>query len=98
MLNRVPFDEALRSTVGTPKQAELLDSSPRSRVWRVRLADRRLVIVKPGDLADAVALAGRAGARLTAALRIGLVGSPARQSRSPQNPTCVDDASRSMVL
>ncbi|MFF2305540.1 hypothetical protein ACFVVP_23855 [Streptomyces sp. NPDC058128] len=46
MLNRVPFNESLLSTVGTPKQAELLDSSPRSRVWRVRLADGRLVIVK----------------------------------------------------
>lgn len=46
MLNRVPFNKALLSAVGTPKLTKLLDSSPRSRVWRVRLADRRLVIVK----------------------------------------------------
>ncbi|MFD0020025.1 phosphotransferase family protein [Streptomyces sp. NPDC058382] len=46
MVNQLPFDEVLRSTVGIPKQSKLLDSSPRSRVWRVRLADRSLVIVK----------------------------------------------------
>ncbi|MFI7325269.1 phosphotransferase [Streptomyces rubiginosohelvolus] len=46
MLNRLPFDEALRSTVGVPERSKLLDSSPGSRVWRVRLADRSLVIVK----------------------------------------------------
>ncbi|MGW4627947.1 phosphotransferase family protein [Streptomyces rubiginosohelvolus] len=36
----------MRSTVGVPERNKLLDSSPRSRVWRVRLADRSLVIVK----------------------------------------------------
>ncbi|MGW6413853.1 phosphotransferase [Streptomyces sp. NPDC055055] len=46
MLNSVPFDEALVAAVGTPEQAELLDSSPRSRVWRVRLADGESVVVK----------------------------------------------------
>ncbi len=46
MVKRLPFDDALRSTVGVPKRSRLLDSSPRSRVWRVRLADRSLVIVK----------------------------------------------------
>ncbi|MEU6293951.1 hypothetical protein ABZ866_02175 [Streptomyces erythrochromogenes] len=46
MPNRVPSHDVLLSTVGTPEQAELLDSSPRSRVWRVRLADSRVVIVK----------------------------------------------------
>ncbi|GGV94455.1 hypothetical protein GCM10015535_59900 [Streptomyces gelaticus] len=43
---RDAFNEALLSTVGTPEQTELLDSSPRSRVWRVRPAGRQLLIVK----------------------------------------------------
>lgn len=71
MLNRVPFDEALLSTVGTPRQAELLDSSPRSRVWRVRLADRRLVIVKQiTDGGDAGADADTRFSREVAGLRL----------------------------
>ncbi|MFI7382769.1 phosphotransferase [Streptomyces sp. NPDC049813] len=46
MLNRLPFNEELRSAVGVPHRSRLLDSSPRSRVWRVRLADGRPVVVK----------------------------------------------------
>ncbi|CAM5478247.1 hypothetical protein SAVIM338S_03240 [Streptomyces avidinii] len=72
MPKSLPFDDAPLSSVGTPEEAELLDSSPRSRVWRVRLADDRgLVIVKqitdggdPGADADARFAREVAGLRL----------------------------------
>ncbi|MFJ2022696.1 aminoglycoside phosphotransferase family protein [Streptomyces sp. NPDC087897] len=71
MPNRLPFDEALRSTVGTPESSRLLDSSPRSRVWRVRLADRSLVVVKQiTDVGDAAADADTRFAREVAGLRL----------------------------
>lgn len=65
------MSEVLRSVVGTPKSARLLDSSPRSRVWRVRLADRRLVIVKQiTDGGDPGADAHTRFAREVAGLRL----------------------------
>ncbi|MET9535892.1 phosphotransferase [Streptomyces sp. NPDC006649] len=71
MLNRLPFDEALRSSVGIPKRSKLLDSSPRSRVWRVQLADRSLVIVKQiTDGGDTGADADTRFAREVAGLRL----------------------------
>ncbi|WP_405426988.1 phosphotransferase [Streptomyces erythrochromogenes] len=71
MPNRVPFNDVLLSSVGTPEQAELLDSSPRSRVWRVRLTDRRLVIVKQiTDTGDTGADADTRFARELAGLRL----------------------------
>lgn len=71
MLNRLPFNEALRSTVGTPTESKLLDSSPRSRVWWVRLADGRPVIVKQiTDAGDTAADADTRFARELAGLRL----------------------------
>ena len=46
MPTRVPISDELRSAVGSPTEATLLDSSPRSRVWRVRLRGGGRVIVK----------------------------------------------------
>ncbi|MFE9740668.1 phosphotransferase [Streptomyces sp. NPDC006477] len=96
MLNRVPFDEALLATVGTPGQAELLDSSPRSRVWRVRLTDRRLVIVKQvTDGGDTGADADTRFSREVAGLRLA-----GRASGPAVAPTVLatDLSSRVMVL
>ncbi|MET9695324.1 phosphotransferase [Streptomyces sp. NPDC006529] len=71
MPNPVPFNEALLTTVGTPDQSKLLESSPRSRVWRVRVADGQLVIVKQiTDVGDADADAPTRFAREVAALRL----------------------------
>jgi tRNA A-37 threonylcarbamoyl transferase component Bud32 len=42
----VPFGERLRDELGTPRRARLLDSSPRSAVWRVELADGTPAVVK----------------------------------------------------
>ncbi|MFE6730426.1 phosphotransferase [Streptomyces californicus] len=71
MVKRLPFDDALRSSVGVPKRSRLLDSSPRSRVWRVRLADRSLVIVKQiADGGDTGADADTRFAREVAGLRL----------------------------
>ncbi|MGW6290707.1 phosphotransferase [Streptomyces sp. NPDC055107] len=96
MVNRLPFNEALRSSVGIPQWSKLLDSSPRSRVWRVRLADRSLVIVKHiTDGGDAGADADTRFAREVAGLRLagratGLAVAPA--------VLATDQAARVMVL
>ncbi|WP_329112375.1 phosphotransferase [Streptomyces sp. NBC_01353] len=95
MPNRVPFNEALLSTVGTPKQTKLLDSSPRSRVWRVRLADRRLVIVKQiTDGGDTGADANTRFVREVAGLRLagrasGLAVAPAVLATDPSSRVMV---------
>ncbi|MGW1466655.1 phosphotransferase [Streptomyces sp. NPDC002308] len=96
MLRRAPFGEALRSTVGTPRSARLLDSSPRSRVWRVRLTDRRLVVVKQiTDGGDTGADADTRFAREVAGLR--LAGRASRPAVAPA-VLATDPSSRVMVL
>ncbi|MGW3579811.1 phosphotransferase family protein [Streptomyces rubiginosohelvolus] len=96
MLNRLPFDEALRSTVGVPERSRLLDSSPRSRVWRVRLADRSLVIVKQiTDGGDTGADANTRFAREVAGLR--LAGRAVGPAVAPA-VLATDPSSRVMVL
>ncbi|MFE7622956.1 phosphotransferase family protein [Streptomyces sp. NPDC057509] len=71
MLNHIPLNDALRSAIGNPDQAELLDSSPRSRVWWVRPDDRPAVIVKQiTDDGDASADADTRFARELAGLRL----------------------------
>jgi hypothetical protein len=96
MPNRVPFDEALVSAVGTPRRAELLDSSPRSRVWRVRTADRRTVIVKQiTDGGDTGADADTRFAREVAGLR--LAGRAVGPAVAPAL-LATDPRSRVMVL
>ncbi|KAF4408489.1 phosphotransferase family protein [Streptomyces lycii] len=93
---RVPISDALRSVLGTPTPAALLDSSPRSRVWEARLRGGERVIVKQ--------ITGRGGsgadgdaryAREVAALRLA-----ARATRPAVAPTLLgtDPASRVMVL
>lgn len=80
MPNPLPLTEPLLSAVGgvVPGQAEVLDSSPRSRVWRVRRADGRPVIVKQmTDDGDADADADARFARELAGLRLAGRGSVA---------------------
>lgn len=96
MLNLVPLNDALRSVVGTPEQAELLDSSPRSRVWRVRPAGRPPVIVKQiTDDGDAGADADTRFARELAGLR--LAGRTSGPAVAPA-VLATDPSSRVMVL
>ncbi|WP_406150853.1 phosphotransferase [Streptomyces sp. NBC_01012] len=96
MPNRVPFDEALLLAVGTPELTEPLDSSPRSRVWRVRLADRRLVIVKQiTDDGDTGADADTRFAREVAGLC--LAGRASGPALAPA-VLATDPSSRVMVL
>ncbi|MFF8611937.1 aminoglycoside phosphotransferase family protein [Streptomyces sp. NPDC015350] len=96
MSNRVPFSEALLSAVGAPERAELLGSSPRSRVWRVRPTDRRPVIVKQiADGGDAAADADTRFAREVAGLR--LAGRAAGPAVAPAL-LATDPSSRVMVL
>ncbi|MEU8950502.1 phosphotransferase [Streptomyces sp. NPDC048489] len=96
MPNQLPFDEGLRSAVGTPRRSELLDSSPRSRVWRVRLADRSLVIVKQiTDDGDTGADADTRFAREVAGLR--LAGRATEPAVAPA-VLATDPPARVMVL
>jgi hypothetical protein len=76
---RLPLTETLRSAIGTPAGSALLESSPRSHVWRVRLADGQEVIVKQiADGGDAVADAEARFARESTGLRLAArAGGPA---------------------
>ncbi|WP_329275220.1 phosphotransferase [Streptomyces sp. NBC_00691] len=96
MSNTVPFHELLLSTVGAPTQATLLDSSPRSRVWRVELTDRRPVVVKQiTDAGDTGADADARFAREIAGLR--LAGRATGPAVAPE-VLAMDPSSRVMVL
>ncbi|MBT2390923.1 phosphotransferase [Streptomyces sp. ISL-1] len=66
---RVPFGERLRDELGAPRKARLIDSSPRSAVWRVELADGRPAVVKQ-LAAEAEAEATQRYGREVAALRM----------------------------
>ncbi|TXS01792.1 aminoglycoside phosphotransferase family protein [Streptomyces sp. col6] len=80
MPTSLPFTESLLSAVGgvVPGQAEVLDSSPRSRVWRVPTADGPAVIVKQiTDDGDTGADADARFARELAGLRLAGRGSVA---------------------
>lgn len=71
MRNRIPLNDELLSTLGTPTETKLLDSSPRSRVWWVRLADGRPVVVKQAtDTGDTAADADTRFARELTGLRL----------------------------
>ncbi|MBT2396515.1 phosphotransferase [Streptomyces sp. ISL-100] len=93
---QVPLSEELRSVVGTPAEATLLESSPRSRVWRVGLRGGDRVIVK--QIADGGGVGSDEDARYArevAALRLA-----ARAGRPAVAPEllAVDPAARVMVL
>ncbi|MFC9859251.1 MULTISPECIES: protein kinase family protein [unclassified Streptomyces] len=71
MPDRVPMSDELRDVLGAPAGAVPLESSPRSRVWRVGLRDGGRVIVKQiTDGGDAAADADARYAREAAALRL----------------------------
>ncbi|MFE5398602.1 aminoglycoside phosphotransferase family protein [Streptomyces sp. NPDC056568] len=92
----VPLSDELRAVFGAPTQVELLDSSPRSRVWRVGLDGGSRVIVK--QIADGGGTGPDGDARYArevAALRLA-----ARATRPAVAPALLaaDAASRVMVL
>ncbi|MER5985081.1 phosphotransferase [Streptomyces sp. NPDC001787] len=71
MPNQVPMSEAVRAVLGTPARSTVLESSPRTRVWRVGLRDGGRVIVKQiADGGDATRSADARFARETTALRL----------------------------
>ncbi|MFE5887147.1 aminoglycoside phosphotransferase family protein [Streptomyces hydrogenans] len=53
MGSRLPFGDALRAGLGAPRSSRRLDSSPRSRVWRVVLRDGTVVVKQFVDGPDA---------------------------------------------
>ncbi|GAA2069981.1 phosphotransferase [Actinomadura alba] len=96
MPSQVPISDELRSRVGSPTEAVLLESSPRSRVWRVGLRGGARAIVK--QVADGGGTGPDADARYArevAALR--LASRAARPAVAPAL-LATDPASRVMVL
>ena len=69
----VPFGDALRDELGSPRRARTLGSSPRSRVWRVELANGPAIVKQIVDAPDA----RERYARELAALRVAQRTSPA---------------------
>ncbi|HEX4222672.1 MAG TPA: hypothetical protein VHZ97_09945, partial [Pseudonocardiaceae bacterium] len=90
MRTQLPFGADLLDQLGTPRKARKLVSSPRSRVWRVELADGPAVVKQlvAGDGAD------ERYARELAALRI------AARARPPIVPAVLgtDPVDRVLVL
>ncbi|MFD6276688.1 phosphotransferase family protein [Streptomyces sp. NPDC060209] len=89
--SQLPFGEALRGRLGSPAHPSLLESSPRSQVWRIELAGRPAVLKQlvEGPGAD------ERYEREVAALRIA-----GRASGSPVVPALLgtDPAERVLVL
>ncbi|MEV7679535.1 phosphotransferase [Streptomyces sp. NPDC088341] len=87
----VPFGEELLAALGAPRRARVLDSSPRSRVWRVELPGGGPAVVK--QLLGGPEAAGRY-AREVAALRL------AGRAAHPVVPRLLgtDDDARLLVM
>ncbi|MET9377524.1 aminoglycoside phosphotransferase family protein [Streptomyces sp. NPDC002992] len=88
MWSRPPFGEELRAELGAPGRSRRLGSSPRSRVWRVRLPEAWVVVkqIVGGPDADA------RFAREVAALRL------AGRAPTPVVPTLLGTDPRERVL
>ncbi|MET9663316.1 aminoglycoside phosphotransferase family protein [Streptomyces sp. NPDC006510] len=69
MWSRLPFGDGLRAELGSPGRSRRLDSSPRSRVWRVELAGGPAVVKQIVDGPDAEQRYGRELAALRLAAR-----------------------------
>ncbi|MGY0020902.1 aminoglycoside phosphotransferase family protein [Streptomyces sp. cg35] len=69
MWSRLPFGDALRAELGSVGRARRLDSSPRSRVWRVELAGTPAVVKHIVDGPDAEERYGREVTALRVAAR-----------------------------
>ena len=94
----VPMSDELRAALGDPRRVERLESSPRSRVWRVELDGGVRAVVKQIADEGGAGADGNADARFareTAALRLA-----ARAPRPGVAPALLgtDPAARVMVL
>ncbi|MER7583874.1 aminoglycoside phosphotransferase family protein [Kitasatospora sp. NPDC097691] len=70
MESTLPFGEELLAALGTPRRARLLDSSPRSRVWRAELSGTPVVVKQLVDAPEADERYARETAALTLAARV----------------------------
>lgn len=86
----LPFGDALRDELGSPRRARKLGSSPRSRVWQVELANGPAIVKQIVEAPDAA----ERYARELAALRV------AQRARPAIVPAVlgVDPAERVLVL
>ncbi|MEV4868036.1 aminoglycoside phosphotransferase family protein [Streptomyces syringium] len=83
MSPRLPFGETLRAELGSPRQAHLLESSPRSHVWRVELGGARAVVKQAVEGPDAAERHDREVAALRLATRADPAVAPALLGTDP---------------
>lgn len=89
MLSRLPFGDGLRAELGTPKSTRRLESSPRSRVWRVELPGTSAVVKQLVDGPGADERYGRELAALRIAARAGTPVVPALLATEPDERVLV---------
>jgi hypothetical protein len=70
MRSGLPFGEELRAELGTPRRAQQLESSPRSRVWRAELSGTPVVVKQLVDGPEAAERYAREVAALRLASRV----------------------------
>ncbi|MGC0415689.1 phosphotransferase family protein [Embleya sp. AB8] len=70
MSYRMPIGDTLRAEFGVPKKVKLLDSSPRSRVWRVEFGGERAIVKQILEAGDRRHGASERFAREVAGLRL----------------------------
>jgi hypothetical protein len=92
MSDRVPLGDELRASLGAPGRVRLLDSSPRSRVWRVEFAGERAIVKQVVDAGDRLHSADERFGRELTGLRLA--------ARGPVGPAVLgaDSTERVMVL
>ncbi|WP_405953022.1 aminoglycoside phosphotransferase family protein [Streptomyces prunicolor] len=80
---RLPFGDELRAQLGSPRRSRRLDSSPRSRVWRVELPEATAVVKQIVDGPDADERYAREVAALRLAARAGIPVVPVLLATDP---------------
>ncbi|OEJ30288.1 aminoglycoside phosphotransferase family protein [Streptomyces subrutilus] len=80
---RLPFGDELRAELGSPGRSRRLDSSPRSRVWRVELPEATVVVKQIVDGPDADDRYAREVAALRLAARAEVPVVPALLATDP---------------
>lgn len=70
MSSSPPFGAKLVAELGVPRRSRLLDSSPRSHVWRAELSGRPVVVKQLADAPEAAERYAREVAALTLASRV----------------------------
>lgn len=88
-IRQVPIGDTLRAALGPPKKAKLLDSSPRSRVWRVEFGGERAIVKQIIGAGDHRYGASERFAREVAGLRLAARGPVGPEVLATDPDACV---------